>query len=239
MLLLILIGYPIAFALTATAWLALSKFAGVRQFRAKSACVISLFVLFVLAPIVFVILTRENTNIRPYPTIVNLIPNRAAGSVEACLPDQMCPDTITQSSTPPPCPPGHPCPDSAKIGHALGLPHWVQDRQSRWAPDEQAALINNDNILKDLPNGSAIVTTPEKAIEYKPFDVSLRVAHKSFQDPLEHTKASAKPGTESSGRANVKMSRTPPTPKAPSSVPSAIAAPAGSTIPSPPTGSIS
>ena len=62
MLLLILIGYPAAFVLTATVWLALSKFAGVRQFHAKSASAISLFVLFVLSPVVLVILTREDVN---------------------------------------------------------------------------------------------------------------------------------------------------------------------------------
>jgi hypothetical protein len=92
---------------------------------------------------------------------------------------------------------------------SLGLPHWARNRTPRWATDEQAATpITNDNILKGLPKGSAIVTAPKNVIEYKPFDVSLRVAHKSLQDLLEDVKASARSGAEFSGAADIKMSRT-------------------------------
>jgi hypothetical protein len=58
-MLLIVIGYLVAFALTASVWWVLTKVATVRSYNAKAAALIALPVLIVVPTALLLILTRE------------------------------------------------------------------------------------------------------------------------------------------------------------------------------------
>jgi len=68
------------------------------------------------------------------------------------------------------------------------------------------AMPHNESIdskLEKLPEGSAIVTAPSEVMQYKEFDVSLRLAKKELAELMNYSKL---PGTTVEGIASVRMS---------------------------------
>jgi hypothetical protein len=76
------------------------------------------------------------------------------------------------------------------VGDKLPKPAW---------PEVDAALAR-------LPQGSATVTAPSEVLEYRGFDVSLRLAKMALADLIEDTQAKAPKGAAVHGIANVRMS---------------------------------
>lgn len=63
-----------------------------------------------------------------------------------------------------------------------------------------------DSLLSRLPKGSATVTAPSEVLQYQGFNVTLRLAHKKFDELFNDTKSKAAPGATVQGIASVRMS---------------------------------
>jgi hypothetical protein len=73
-------------------------------------------------------------------------------------------------------------------------------------PLTKPALPEVDSALAELPKGSATVTAPSEVLEYRGFDVSLRLARMALADLIEDTRAKAPKETAVHGFAGIRMS---------------------------------
>ena len=74
------------------------------------------------------------------------------------------------------------------------------------APLSKPVWPEVDAALAKLPQGSAAVTAPSEVLEYRGFDVSLRLAKMAFADLIQDTRSKAPQGTTVHGIAGVRMS---------------------------------